>query len=108
LGEDRDGTLAERIDHAIERHADTYESVKNVVLLTHAQLWRYDILRKNYARNQRGLRKDLEDWLPRRDFPWLHPQAQLHRQQLSGPVSRNFRELWKGRSISICLSRSPI
>jgi AcrR family transcriptional regulator len=64
LGGDRDGTLAERIDHVVERHADAYESIKNVVLGTHAQLWRYDILRRNYARNQRGLRRDLEDWLP--------------------------------------------
>ena len=29
-----------------------------------AQRWRYEILRKNYARYQRGLRKDLDDWLP--------------------------------------------
>ena len=64
LGGNRDGTLEERIDHAVERHADAYESVSNIVLGTHAQLWRYEILRKNYARNQRGLRKDLDDWLP--------------------------------------------
>ena len=64
IGGDRGGTLAERIDHAVERHADAYESVRNMVLGTQAQLWRYEILRKNYARNQRGLRKDLDDWLP--------------------------------------------
>ncbi len=64
LGGDRDGTLEERIDHAVERHADAYESVSNIVLGTQAQLWRYETLRKNYARNQRGLRKDLDDWLP--------------------------------------------
>ncbi|QFU76644.1 TetR/AcrR family transcriptional regulator [Halioglobus maricola] len=64
LGGDREGTLAERIDHAVDRHADAYESVSNIVLGTHALLWRYEILRKNYARNQRGLRKDLDDWLP--------------------------------------------
>lgn len=64
LGGDRDGTLAERVDHAVVRHADAYESVSNIVLGTHAQLWRYEILRKNYARNQRGLRKNLDDWLP--------------------------------------------
>ncbi len=64
LGGDRNGTLEERIDHAVERHADAYESVSNIVLGTHAQLWRYETLRKNYARNQRGLRKDLDDWLP--------------------------------------------
>jgi AcrR family transcriptional regulator len=64
LGGDRDGTLEERIEHAVERHADAYETVKNIVLSTQAQRWRYDVLRKNYARNQRGLRKDLDDWLP--------------------------------------------
>lgn len=64
LGGDRAGTLAKRLDHAVERHADAYESVSNMVLGTQAQLWRYAILRKNYARNQRGLRKDLDDWLP--------------------------------------------
>ncbi len=64
LGGDRDGTLEERIEHAVERHADAYETVKNIVLSTQAQRWRYDVLRKNYARNQRGLRKDLDDWIP--------------------------------------------
>ncbi|WP_438952598.1 TetR/AcrR family transcriptional regulator [Porticoccus sp.] len=64
LGGDRDGTMEERIDHAVERHADAYESVSNIVQGTQAQLWRYETLRKNYARNQRGLRKDLDDWLP--------------------------------------------
>jgi AcrR family transcriptional regulator len=64
LGGDRDGTLEERIDHAVERHADAYESVSNIVQGTQAQLWRYETLRKKYVRNQRGLRKDLDDWLP--------------------------------------------
>ena len=64
LGGDRDGTLEERIEHAVERHAEAYDSISNIVLGTHAQLWRYKTLRKNYARNQRGLRKDLDDWLP--------------------------------------------
>jgi len=35
-----------------------------MVLSTSAQLWRSETLRKNYARYQRGLRKDLDDWLP--------------------------------------------
>ena len=64
LGGDRGGTLEERAEHAVQRHANAYESVKNVVLGTHAQLWRYEVLRKNYARSQRGLRSDLDDWLP--------------------------------------------
>jgi AcrR family transcriptional regulator len=64
LGGDRDGTPQQRIEHAVERRAAAYEAVKNTVLSTQAQLWRYQTLRKNYARNQRGLRKDLDDWLP--------------------------------------------
>ena len=64
IGGDRDGTLDERIDHAVERHAEAYESVTNIMLGTQAQLWRYEVLRKNYARNLRGLRLDLDDWLP--------------------------------------------
>lgn len=64
LGGDRAGTLEERIEHAVERHADAYEAVNNIVESTLAQSWRYAVLRKNYARSQRGLRKDLDDWLP--------------------------------------------
>jgi AcrR family transcriptional regulator len=63
-GGDRDGTLEERILHAVERHADGYEDQKKSILTTAAQSWRYEALRKNYARYQRGLRKDLDDWLP--------------------------------------------
>jgi len=64
IGGDRDGTLEERILHAVERHADGYEDQKNVIKSTAAQSWRYEILRKNYARYQRGLRKDIDNWLP--------------------------------------------
>lgn len=64
LGGDRDGTLEERILHAVERRAQGYEVETNTVLSTSAQLWRSETLRKNYARYQRGLRKDLDDWLP--------------------------------------------
>ena len=64
VGGDRDGSLVERIRHAVERHADGYESQRQIVLSTSAMLWRSEVLRKNYARYQRGLRKDLDDWLP--------------------------------------------
>jgi len=64
VGGDRDGTIGERILHAVEMRADGYERRKNMILCTAAQSWRYEILRKNYARYQRGLRKDLDDWLP--------------------------------------------
>lgn len=64
VGGDRNGTLEERIQHAVECHAVGYEDQKNAILCAAAQSWRYAILRKNYARYQRGLRKDLDDWLP--------------------------------------------
>lgn len=64
LGGDRQGSPEQRIAHAVERHADAYESIKNTILSTLAQRWRYEVLRRNYARSQRGLRKDLDDWLP--------------------------------------------
>lgn len=64
IGGDREGTLEERIEHAVERHAAAYEKLGNMMLSTQAQMWRYEVLRKNYARSQRGLRKDLDDWLP--------------------------------------------
>jgi len=64
IGGDRQGSLAERIEHAVQRRADAYEQVANIVLSSVAQRWRYAVLRRNYARNVRGLRKDLEDWLP--------------------------------------------
>jgi AcrR family transcriptional regulator len=67
---DRNGSLEERIDHAVDRHAAVYEQVANVILSAAAQRWRYDVLRKNYARSQRGLRKDLDNLLPEiKDLP---------------------------------------
>jgi AcrR family transcriptional regulator len=64
LGGDREGALEERILHAIERRAAGYEKQRNMILSTTAQLWRFESLRRNYSRYQRGLRKDLDDWLP--------------------------------------------
>ncbi|PLW82488.1 hypothetical protein CWI75_12105 [Kineobactrum sediminis] len=63
-GGDRRGTLKKRIRHAAERHANGYEAIWNTILSTQAQMWRYELLRKNYAHYQRGLRNDLDDWLP--------------------------------------------
>jgi AcrR family transcriptional regulator len=61
---DREGTLEERLQHAVEQHATAYEAVGNLFLSTKAQLWHYDVLREQYARSQRQLRRDLDDWLP--------------------------------------------
>jgi AcrR family transcriptional regulator len=63
-GGNRKGSLAERLHHAVEQHALSYEAVGNHFLTTTAQLWRYPILREQYSRAQRQLRKDLDDWLP--------------------------------------------
>lgn len=63
-GGDREGSLDERLLHAVEQHALAYEAIGNHLLTTKAQLWRYPILREQYARAQRQLRKDLDDWLP--------------------------------------------
>lgn len=56
--------MAERILHAVEQRALGYENQRNKILCTTAQIWRYPELRKRYARYQRGLRKDLDDWIP--------------------------------------------
>jgi len=75
-GGDRAGTLAERILHVIERRATAYEKLSSLMLSTRAQMWRSPVLQKNYARNQRGLRKDLADWLPEvADLPALRKEA---------------------------------
>ena len=64
LGGDRDGTLEKRIVHAVECHSQAYEAAWSQILASQAQLWRSQTIRKNYARGQRGLRKNLQDWLP--------------------------------------------
>ena len=64
IGGDRQGSLSERVHRAVERRSAAFEQLKNLVLGTKALLWRYETLRNNYARNQKGLRKDLESWLP--------------------------------------------
>lgn len=63
-GGDRTGSLEERVVHAVEQHGVAFEAIGNHLLATKAQLWRYPILREQYARAQRQLRKDLDGWLP--------------------------------------------
>jgi AcrR family transcriptional regulator len=63
-GGNRDGSLQDRLLHAVEQHALAYEAIGNHLLSTKAQLWRYQILQEQYARAQRQVRRDLEDWLP--------------------------------------------
>jgi AcrR family transcriptional regulator len=61
---ERQGTLNERVEKAVQHRAYAYEQVKDVILSTQAQLWRSDVLAKNYARDQRKLRSDMDVWLP--------------------------------------------
>ena len=63
-GGNRDGSLQDRFLHAVEQRGLAYEAIGNHLLSTKAQLWRYPILQEQYARVQRQLRRDLEDWLP--------------------------------------------
>lgn len=60
----RDGTVKQRIAYAVTNHADGFESDKNIILSTTALAWRFDVLRTNYGRCQRHLRKDLDARLP--------------------------------------------
>lgn len=61
---DRSGSLEQRVRHAAECHANAYGAFGPLMRSTRALLWRSPEISKNYARNQRGLRKDLNDWLP--------------------------------------------
>lgn len=59
-----EGNLSERIASAVELHAKSWEQYKAVIKSTKAQLWRYQVLRDNYARVNRYLRKDLTKRIP--------------------------------------------
>lgn len=106
LGGDRNGSLQERILHAVERRAEGYEVETNTILSTSAQLWRSETLRRNYARYQRGLRKDLEDWLPE-----LKQLTRSHREAVDAVASfemwhrlRYHQKLGKAAAIDVVAS----
>ena len=85
LGGNREGTLEQRILHAVEQRAKGYELYGNVILSTLAQRWRFATLSKNYGRYQRGLRKNLQDWLP--ELEGLDPSS---REAVHGIASFEF------------------
>ena len=60
----KDGTLEERIEDIVIDRSEAYERLKKLMMTSQAQLWRSEVMQKNYARNQKGLRKHLEKWLP--------------------------------------------
>lgn len=61
---DREGSLEQRITRAAEHHGHAYSIMSPVMQSAKAMLWRSPIISSNYAKNQRRLRGDLEDWLP--------------------------------------------
>jgi len=63
-GGDRSGSLAQRLRHAIERHADGYEQHKSLTQASRAHAWKSASIQKHYHRAQRNLRSDLDNWLP--------------------------------------------
>ena len=106
MGGDRTGTLEDRILHAVERHAQGYEIHANAIRAAKAKFWRWELMHKNYQRYQRGLRKDLEDWLPEvKDLP------KAERDTVDAIASgemwlrlRDEQELSKQRSIEIVVN----
>jgi AcrR family transcriptional regulator len=58
------GTLEERIEDIVIDRSDAYERLKKPMMTSQALLWRSKTIQKNYARNQRRLRKHLEKLLP--------------------------------------------
>ncbi len=63
-GGNREGSLRERLLHAVEQRANAYEKQTNAFLGVQTQRWRSPYIRKNWARAQVELRNDLDDWLP--------------------------------------------
>lgn len=56
--------LGERIVGLIEYRSFLWELNANIVLSTQAQIWKSKALRKNYAKHQSILRKEMDAWLP--------------------------------------------
>jgi AcrR family transcriptional regulator len=63
-GGNREGSLKQRILHATQYHAEAYEALGNVLRSSMGRFWNSPVMRKNYARHIRNLRKDLDQWLP--------------------------------------------
>ena len=60
----RSGTLAERVSQAVALYGNAFDALSQIILNTHALMWRFPKLRENYAWHQKRLRKELELWLP--------------------------------------------
>ncbi len=60
----RSGALAERVSQAVALYGNAFDELSQIILNTHALMWRFPKLRQNYAWHQKRLRKELELWLP--------------------------------------------
>lgn len=64
LAIDQNAPLSERISRVVEHRGNIWETRGNIVLSAHAQFWHSKALRRNYARHQSNLRKELAEALP--------------------------------------------
>ena len=92
---DGQGDLPARIQAFLDNQAAAYERLRNIILSTHAQLWRSPTLRQRYARDQEKLRDVIVSW-----FPELEGQSQEVIEGFSALASfdmwhrlRHFQEL---------------
>ena len=60
----RSGTLAERVSQVVALYGNAFDELSQIILNTHALMWRFPKLCQNYAWHQKRLRKELELWLP--------------------------------------------
>lgn len=58
------GDIKSRIEAFLDNQAEAYEQLRNIILSTHAQLWRSPTLRQSYARDQNKLRDIILSWFP--------------------------------------------
>ncbi|MCH2190390.1 MAG: TetR/AcrR family transcriptional regulator [Gammaproteobacteria bacterium] len=82
-----EGGLSDRIASVVELHAKSWDQNKPVLKSTKAQLWRYRVLRDNYAKVNLFLRKDLNKRIPE-----LNGVAKDTRELIDGLMSF---EMWE-------------
>ena len=97
----KDGTLEERIEDIVIDRSEAYERLKKLMMTSQAQLWRSEVVQKNYARNQKGLRKHLEKWLPE-----LAKLSAAHREAAHAAASfENWHRLRQHQKLNISDAR---
>ena len=97
----KDGTLEERVEDIVIDRSEAYERLKKLMMTSQAQLWRSKVVQKNYARNQKGLRKHLEKWLPE-----LAKLSAAHREAVHAAASfENWHRLRQHQKLNISDAR---